>query len=123
VLKIAFSSDERASEESVLRMTSNQSKRTDRLLDDWTAWHRAYPVSRANALRQLLAATRFVAPLQKPAPRVLLLSSRADGLVNPRCSQSLAEQWHCDIAEHPKAGHDLPLDDGPWVADQVKLWL
>jgi hypothetical protein len=24
---------------------------------------------------------------------------------------------------HPSAGHDLPLDDGPWVAAQVRDWL
>jgi hypothetical protein len=24
---------------------------------------------------------------------------------------------------HPDAGHDLPLDDGVWVSQQVKDWL
>jgi hypothetical protein len=23
---------------------------------------------------------------------------------------------------HPTAGHDLPLDDGLWVASQVQAW-
>jgi len=24
---------------------------------------------------------------------------------------------------HPEAGHDLPLDDGAWVAGQIRAWL
>jgi len=27
------------------------------------------------------------------------------------------------IALHPWSGHDLTLDDGPWVAEQVARWL
>jgi hypothetical protein len=27
------------------------------------------------------------------------------------------------LAIHPGAGHDLPLDDAPWVAQQVRDWL
>jgi hypothetical protein len=27
------------------------------------------------------------------------------------------------LALHPTAGHDLPLDDGDWVARVVRLWL
>ncbi|MBC8058528.1 MAG: alpha/beta hydrolase, partial [Rhizobiales bacterium] len=29
----------------------------------------------------------------------------------------------CPVATHPWAGHDLPLDDGEWVALQVSNWL
>ena len=35
----------------------------------------------------------------------------------------LAAQWATAFAEHPTAGHDLPLDDGAWVARQVGDWL
>ncbi|MBK7793953.1 MAG: hypothetical protein IPJ62_16665, partial [Betaproteobacteria bacterium] len=57
-----------------------------------------------------------------PAAGVLILASANDALVDPRCSQALAEAWRATIAVHPKAGHDLPLDDGPWVAEQVARW-
>jgi hypothetical protein len=25
--------------------------------------------------------------------------------------------------EHPSAGHDLPLDDGPWLVRELGAWL
>ena len=27
------------------------------------------------------------------------------------------------LVVHPDAGHDLPQDDGPWVAERIRLWL
>lgn len=122
VLKLFVESDARASEEIILRMTSNNRDRARAVLDDWTAWRRQHPVSPKNALRQLLAAARFRAPLQPPSARLLLLSSRADRLVDPRCSQGLAQAWDCPLIEHPHAGHDLPLDDGTWLVEQVRRW-
>lgn len=90
------------------------------LLREWTAWRVERPVSRANALRQLVAAARYRAPLSAPTGvPLLVLASARDALVDPECSRRLARAWALPIAEHPAAGHDLPLDDGPWVAEQV----
>jgi hypothetical protein len=36
---------------------------------------------------------------------------------------AIARRWNCPIAIHPTAGHDLPLDDGVWIAKQVHDWL
>jgi len=113
----------RASEETVLRLTSRMPQRTGGVLDDWTAWRLRYPVSTANALRQIIAAARYQAPRQAPAVPILILNSARDGLVDPRCSQKLAQAWHCPIETHPDAGHDLPLDDGEWVAQRVRKWM
>ncbi len=113
-----------AAEEKVLAMTSRRAaeERSD-VLADWIAIRRSAPVSRANALRQLMAAMRFMAPREAPIPQVLVLTSASDGLVGTRCSRQLAQAWNCPIASHPTAGHDLPLDDAPWVARQVQAWL
>jgi predicted alpha/beta hydrolase family esterase len=54
---------------------------------------------------------------------ILVLTSVQDELVDTRCSERLAAAWHCDIARHPSAGHDLPLDDAAWVLGQVERWL
>jgi hypothetical protein len=35
----------------------------------------------------------------------------------------IARRWHCSIAIHPTAGHDLPLDAGDWVAKEILAWL
>lgn len=110
-------------EQAVLRLTSRSTVRNDTRLDAWVGYRRECPVRATNALRQLAAAAHYRAPRTKPAPPVLLLASAADALVDPRCSWQLARQWGCPVATHPWAGHDLPLDDGPWVAQQVRDWL
>ena len=124
-----------AREEAVLRLTSNLPQRDAAvpalttptaliaLITEWADWQRECPVSRANALRQLWAAARWQAPRVRPAVALLLLTSTADALVDTRCSQQLARHWACPLAAHPWAGHDLPLDDAPWVAEQVRAWL
>lgn len=120
---LADGGDAGAYERAVLGLTSNRADAAAAVLADWTAWRRDSPVSGANALRQLWAAARYRAPLAPPAPPLLLLASRTDRLVDPACSRTLAQRWHCPLVEHPDAGHDLPLDDGPWVAEQVRAWL
>jgi pimeloyl-ACP methyl ester carboxylesterase len=87
----------------------------------WVAYRLERPVAARNALRQLLAAARFRAP--ESLQRVLLLASACDALVAPSCSQALARRWGAPLAMHPWAGHDLPLDDGAWVIEQVQAWL
>ncbi|MDR3097988.1 MAG: alpha/beta hydrolase [Paraburkholderia sp.] len=87
-------------------------------LDAWRAIRASAPVSRANALRQLLAAARYTV---RGVPRcpALVLSSREDRLVNPVCSARLARAWGAAHCEHPWAGHDLPHDDPQWLADAL----
>lgn len=110
-------------EAAILRLTSRQAPSPATVSADWAAWHREHPVSRCNALRQLLAAARYRAPAARPLPSLLLLAGARDALVDARCSRQIARRWQCSWAEHPSAGHDLPLDDGPWVAAQVRAWL
>lgn len=92
-----------------------------KLAQDWAGYRRENPVSVGNAVRQLVAAWRFRGA--KPVVPCLLLASRRDRLVDSRCSRDLALAWNAAFAEHPDAGHDLPLDDGPWVAARIGQWL
>lgn len=110
-------------EEAILRMTTRHPPDPTQQLQDWIAYREACPVSRDNALRQLLAAARYTAPKTPRPTRMLILSSAQDGLVNPNCSRQIASHWNARHVQHPSAGHDLPLDDGPWVATQVQQWL
>jgi pimeloyl-ACP methyl ester carboxylesterase len=125
LLKAALSRDVAAREARVLAMTSHRGIAigdggdSAMLLRRWEAIARGAPVSPANALRQLVAALRFEAPPAPPPVPLLLLASRCDGLVSVRCSQRLAQRWNVPLALHPWAGHDLPLDDPAWVAQQV----
>jgi hypothetical protein len=110
-------------EQAILRMTSHRTAGLEPIIDDWVRLRLARPVRRINALRQLLAAARFRLPHSAPRVALLLLASRRDALVDVRCSRRLAAAWACPLVEHPAAGHDLPLDDGPWVAACVSNWV
>lgn len=110
----------------VLRLTSNLKTRPElrqEILEQWAGYAREYPVTRANMLRQLQAAACYRPAPAAPSAPVLLLAGQSDRLVDARCSLALARHWQCAIGLHPQAGHDLPLDDGRWVAQQVRDWL
>ncbi len=107
-------------EREILRLSTHHARQD--VLADWCAERRQHPVSGANTLRQLLAAARYRAPDTGPALPTLVLASQADQLVAVQCSERLAARWGSALRLHPTAGHDLTLDDGPWVADQVRRW-
>ncbi len=123
LLRLALPIGDRRREALVLALTSARAVALSGILPAWVAWRREYPVSLRNALRQLVAAARYAAPSEMPSQHLLILSGRGDALVDPACSRRLAAAWRADYAEHPTAGHDLPLDDGLWVATQIRRWL
>jgi len=106
----------------IFELTTRLVKPSIPVIGDWVAIRQSRPVSARNAFRQLLAAARFRAPLTPPVP-TLILTSAGDQLADPRCSMEIARRWNCRLAVHPSAGHDLPLDDGPWVAKEIHRWL
>jgi pimeloyl-ACP methyl ester carboxylesterase len=110
----------------ILKLTSSiagNSERKQAILEQWITYAQECPITRANILRQLQAAVGYrPSPAAPPVP-VLLLAGQQDHLVNIACSITLAHHWRCAIRLHPDAGHDLPLDDGVWVSQQVKDWL
>lgn len=110
----------------ILKLTSTQKNRPEdrqAILDKWIAYAQECPITRANMLRQLKSAICFRAAPTPPSVPVLLLAGQQDQLVNVKCTLKLAQHWHCAIRVHPSAGHDLPLDDGEWVARQVRDWV
>lgn len=122
ILRLAlFERDVRAREAAILRLTSAGGGAE--VLDAWTRIGRERPVSRANVLRQLMAAASYRAPRTPPQVPLLVLASAHDRLVDPECSRRLAQCWGTAFAQHPRAGHDLPLDDGAWVAARVAEWI
>jgi pimeloyl-ACP methyl ester carboxylesterase len=106
----------------LFHLTSRLLTASGPVVEEWVAIRRSRPVQAWNALRQLVAAARFRAP-SAPSVPTLILSSAGDKLADPRCSREIAHRWHCAMAIHPSAGHDLPLDDGAWVAKEVHRWL
>lgn len=107
----------------ILKLVSNRPERYLKLAGEWGDIQLQRPVSLSNSLRQILAAARYRTPSEKPCQPILLLNSRGDRLVAPACSIAISNNWRIDLRSHPWAGHDLALDDGEWLADQLKRWV
>ena len=122
LMRFLFTRSEQEREALIFDLTTRLVDPSAPVIDEWAAIRRSRPVRPWNAFRQLIAAARFRA-LSNPPARTLLLASAGDRLVDPRCSMEIARRWHCALAIHPTAGHDLPLDDGPWVAKEVRDWM
>ena len=109
-------------EQLILDISSNLYPHKQELARKWSGYATTHPTRTRNALRQLLAAARYSAPKRRPHDRVLVLNSAHDRLVNPVCSERMAQRWNWPLRTHPRAGHDLPLDDGLWILEQIKQW-
>ncbi len=112
----------RRREESVLRLTTRLTP-PDQVLDRWVELQKLHPMGVRNTVRQLVASVRYRASRTRPGAPVLLLCSKADKLVDWRCSQAISRAWGAPLRLHTRAGHDLPLDDPEWVARAVTDWL
>jgi pimeloyl-ACP methyl ester carboxylesterase len=121
-MNIARSSNTIDRERHILKMVSNRADLHDSLASEWAAIQRSRPVTGENLARQVLAAARFKPRFNTPDLPVLVLTSLRDRMVDPSCSEVIAERWGCPIERHPSAGHDLPIDDSAWVVDQLVNW-
>lgn len=104
----------------ILQMTSAYSASEPHpALAQWQGIARRQPVSTVNALRQLWAASRY--QLQGvPECAGLVITSAADQLVSPRCSEALSHALGWPLRRHPSAGHDIALDDPRWLYQQLQ---
>lgn len=102
---------------SVRKLTTQYYKRDDELLAQWQEWAVQKPVTAINILKQIYTASRFKAPeLPKSTiEKITIIVSAQDELVHPDCSLQIAKRLGADIITHPRAGHDLPLDEPEWL--------
>tara|TARA_R110002126_G_scaffold1441_4_gene8304 strand:+ start:4904 stop:5671 length:768 start_codon:yes stop_codon:yes gene_type:complete len=107
-----------AREQHILQLTTAQAFQNPQLVCQWQCWQQQRPVSAANALRQLLAASRFRLSA-RPDCQTLIISSQGDRLVSPQCSVALANYLKAIHHQHSWAGHDIALDDPGWLAAQI----
>lgn len=120
MLRLVFQKPEQQ-EKTLLYLLSNQHHDDTEILQNWRSWRRQYPVSPKSFYHQLLATTVFNPP-KKPQHPLLTVASKADHLVDYRCSVALHRAWKTTYLEHPAAGHNLPLDDPDWLADKISNW-
>lgn len=122
LLKALVSPNAKDLETNILNLISNRPELQSQVLELWTHIAETRPVSIENFFRQLLAAARFEPSLRVPLMPVLILNSLQDRMVSASCSEQIAKRWNADFQQHPTAGHDLPLDDSPWMVDEILKW-
>jgi pimeloyl-ACP methyl ester carboxylesterase len=107
----------------IVQLVNNRRELDAQIAKDWEHIQKERPVSLKNVFNQLLAAASYSPGLVKPKQPILLLNSKGDRLVAPSCSETIQKKWGLDLHTHPWAGHDLTVDDGAWVATQLKKWV
>lgn len=123
MLKDIWRHDRLEHERMILGITTNLYPDKEKLAHKWAGYAKKQPTTRLNSIRQLIAAGSYSAPAARPHEHVLVMQSLGDRLVNPVCSTRLAENWRWPLVSHPTASHDLTLDDGDWVIEQIQRWL
>ena len=121
--QIVWQSDCYQRELAIVKLVSNCESQHEKIAAEWGKIQRLRPVSRQNALLQIIAAAKYKPSLAKPIAPVLLLNGLGDRLVSPNCSESISKHWSLPLVSHPWAGHDLCNDDAKWVIEQLQQWL
>lgn len=122
LIKIALEPQIQLREKRILELTSNRPEIFEAVSKTWAAIQEKRPVSVSNAARQFIAAGTFAPKKTIRMPELLILQSRADRLLDPTCAEALHQMWGGELRYHPTAGHDLPLDDGNWMLEQIEAF-
>ena len=123
LVAIVCQSDCYQRELAIIKLISNRVDQHEKIAAEWAEIQRLRPVSRQNALRQIIAAARYAPSLEKPTMPVLLLNSLGDRLVSSSCSENISKHWQLPLLTHTWAGHDLCIDDPIWVLEQLRQYL
>ncbi|MDO9268218.1 MAG: alpha/beta hydrolase [Methylobacter sp.] len=110
-------------ESGILQLVSNRRGQDEQTTQSWVEIQNERPISLKNSYRQIIAAASYRPGDIKPEQPVLLLNGQGDRLVAPACSEAIHKKWNLELRRHLWAGHDLTLDDGAWVASQLKDWV
>ena len=118
----ALFSPSRSREAQILKLVSNNPHDYAEHLKNWLRIQQLRPINRSTIISMLRAAAGFH-PAPSCALKGLVLASEGDRMVSTRTSEDLAQQFNWPLAKHPSAGHDLPMDDPGWVAEQMNHWI
>jgi len=110
-------------ESALLQLVSNRRNQDEQISQAWEKIQNLHPITIKNSLRQIIAAASFRSGDIIPRQPILLINSMGDRLVAPVCSEAIHKKWNLEIRSHLWGGHDLTLDDGAWVALQLKNWV
>lgn len=113
--------DDESVEKAIIQATSNRQYNQTTILD-WVEFRHSNSTSIGNIIRQLLAAASFKVSdkLKQQSGKIVVYNSKYDQIVNAIASYDLSQYLDCPLVVHPRAGHDLPLDAGHWLIEQIK---
>ncbi len=123
IFKMAAQQNAFKRELAVIKLTSNLLSEANQnaLAFKWASYYRDRPFRKENLLRQLVAASRSHAKKRIQIP-TLILNSKGDRLVSPRCSEDLKRHLEGEkifLKTHDNAGHDIALDDPKWLKSKL----
>ncbi len=122
VVKIFIEPDARKRETEVIQMVSNLKKSDKTLIEEWVGIAKKSSFSRVTAVNQLVAAAQFKLP-SRVQSKTLVLTSRADRMVDYKNSLAIAKRLRADLQVHPSAGHDISVDDPEWCVEKISSWI
>ena len=120
---LVMNRDVRNRESAIVQWVSNRRDQDEQISLAWSKIQNQRPISLKNSFRQIIAAANYRPGDIKPKQPILLINGKGDRLVAPICSELIYKKWNLEIRSHPWGGHDLTLDDGAWVALQLKDWI
>ncbi|MCB9063062.1 MAG: alpha/beta hydrolase [Halobacteriovoraceae bacterium] len=122
LLEVATKKTNLDRESTVLDLVINSTKGKKEIAKRHARYLDEHPLKIENVLRQLAAAAMFRLPKKMNIP-LLILCSLQDKMVNPQCSFELSKHFNAHCISHPNAGHDLPLEDPKWSAQEILSWI
>lgn len=126
VIRMPFISDPFEREFAKLQIVTSErmeSEARKRIAEAWSKFSLPLAEFRRVAVSQLMAATRYRAPRGPARTPILFMNSLGDRMVNPECTTRIARRLGAPIVTHPWGGHDLALEDTPWICTQIHSWL
>jgi pimeloyl-ACP methyl ester carboxylesterase len=122
LVKAWFHPLRRESEREILKISSELYGKDEELLNHWLSLRKKQAPSRKAAFLQIIAASQYQAPLNKPIEHVCLIASKKDRVVSHQCTLNLAKYWDIQCYLHLDGGHDLSLDDPSWLSETLSNW-
>jgi pimeloyl-ACP methyl ester carboxylesterase len=119
IIKIIPTHEHHLREKYIFDLISNNTKESMRYLTEASFFSKSHPVKLSNFFRQLYLAQQIQIYPEKIKAKPIILFSRNDHLVHYSCSLVIAKTFSWKHFEHPTAGHDLAIDDSPWLIEKL----
>lgn len=123
MLKILISSNLEKREGLIIKVNSNKPELFGELTKEWTLIQQKRRVTRANIFKQTIAGFLYGLKDEKPEVPLLIIGSKRDRLVCPKCIQKTHDAFGGTLVWHETSGHGIPIDEPKWLSEQIAAWI